>query len=193
MIDVHMLLMGNEREDLLSQCMESLKDEPITLHKCKGIPGDIRTARADAISKGTNDYVGWVDPDDFIIPGSYQKLLDAIGDKKFAWCDEEVWHMTPDLKTISSKYIKNEPHHMHIIHRSLLDYDLIRNRVPIRTPDRWVGMHAVNGVHVKSIGYVWREYSTSGSRILYADIDNQRNEARRQRIMAMNSSINRSN
>ncbi|QDJ96484.1 hypothetical protein Xoosp13_298 [Xanthomonas phage Xoo-sp13] len=191
MIDVHILLMGDERSDLLEQCLNSLKYEPITLHKCDGVPGDIRTARANAISQGTNDYVGWVDPDDFIIPGAYQLLLDNIGDKKFAWCNEEVWHMTPDLSAVTATHIRKRPHHMHIIHRSLINYNLIRNEVPRRTPDRWVEMLTKQGVHVNSVGYVWREYSTSASRILFAPDDEQWHEQRRKHFLQQNTSINK--
>lgn len=191
MIDVHILLMGTERKDLLEQCLESLKDEPITLHLCDGIPGDIRSARANAIAKGNHEYVGWVDPDDFIIPGAYKRLLEVIGDKKFAWSMEEIWDMTPDLSRVVTKHIRSNPHHMHIIHRSVIDDNYIRNVVPRRTPDRWVENLVPQGVFDKNIGYVWRNYSTSGSRMLYEHDDKAWEEARKLHFMSQRSHINK--
>lgn len=166
MIDVHMLLMGNENKQILDQCMDSLKDEPINLHVCEGILGDLRTARVNALRKGSNEYVGWVDPDDFIIPGSYQRLLDIIGDKKFAWSMEEVWHMDYSGNNIISKSIRKSPHHMHIIHRSLIDYDYIKNKVPPHAPDSWVLRLMPLGIFDKNIGYVWRSYAHSPAKRL---------------------------
>lgn len=163
--------MGNEREDLLSQCLESLKDEPITLHICEGIPGNLRLARANAIAKGTNEYIGWVDPDDFIIPGAYERLLHIIGDKKFAWAMEEIWDMTPDVSRVITKRLRHNPHHMHIIHRSLIDYNYIMNLASPKTPDLWVGALVPHGVFDKKVGYVWRNYSTSSFKMCYEHND----------------------
>lgn len=182
MIDVHILLMGTERQDFLEQCLESLKNEPITLHLAPGIPGDIRTARANALAKGTNPYVGWVDPDDFIIPGAYTRLLNIIGDKKFAWAKEQIWNMSPDLTEVKGKSILHRPHHMHIVHRSILNYDYIRSGVEERTPDKWVEELAADGIHDPKVGYIWRVYPTSGSRILYQKYDTEWKERQSNRI-----------
>jgi len=192
MIDVHILLMGTERLDFLSQCLDSLKNEPITLHTCPGIPGDIRAARANAISLGKHDYVGWVDPDDFIIPGAYSRLLNVIGDKKFAWSNEEVWDMSEDLTTVLRKSTRKTPHHMHIIHRSLIDDDFIRNKVPVRRPDSWVESLKPEGVYDNNIGYVWRRYPNSGSRTLFKEHDLEWEQRRRNHFMQLNSTINKS-
>lgn len=164
MIDVHVLLMGNERQDLLDQCMESLKDEPITLHICEGIMGDLLTARINAISKGSHEFVGWVDPDDLVIPGAYQRLLDMIGDRNFAWASEEVWYMDDSLTEIKMKTIRRTPHHMHIIRRNAITEEFIRKGTMSHEPDAWVNKLVPTGIFDDNVGYVWRNYAASSAK-----------------------------
>jgi hypothetical protein len=166
-----MILMGDERQDWLDQCLESLANEPITLHICDGIVGDIRGARSRAIRKGSNEWIGWVDPDDFIIPGAYSRLLDIVGDKKFAWSKEEIWDLTPDGNVLLKKRQWYAPHHMHIVHRSILDYEMIESKAPIRRPDSWVEHLRNKGVFDDNVGYVWRRFDNSGSKRLFRSYD----------------------
>lgn len=63
MIDVHILTLPNDNPDWFAQCLESLRDEPITTHIVSGIPEDIGNARADAFRLGNSGYVSFVDPD----------------------------------------------------------------------------------------------------------------------------------
>jgi hypothetical protein len=160
MIDVHVILLGNENRFFLKDCILSLREEPIALHVCEGIIGGSVEARRRAIAKGTNEWVGWVDPDDAIVPGSYQKLLDAVGDKKFAWTKEEVWYYNV-FGQVVQKGVRTSPHHMHIIHRDLIKPEFFDSP----HPDRWTALLAPEGVFVDEIGYIWRNYPASNAKI----------------------------
>ncbi len=161
MIDVHLLIHGEERTDWLAQCIQSLAGEPISLHICDAIPGECPRARSTAIRKGTNDYIGWIDPDDFIIPGSYQRLINIIGKRSFAWAKEEVWAYDDNCETVKYKTENKLPHHIHIIHRDILDYSIIENPVHPNSPDAWTQRLMVDGIFDDNIGYVYRKYRNS--------------------------------
>lgn len=78
MIDVHMLVMPGEREDWRDQCLASLENEPVTLHVVNGILDDIGNARAKAFMLGDSDYVAFVDPDDYVLPGGFNACLNQL-------------------------------------------------------------------------------------------------------------------
>ena len=78
MIDVH-ILTHNEPQWQIDRCLESLKDEPINLHIVHGFDEwPPYQGRALGFSKGTAPYVSYVDPDDYIVPGAFTKLLAVI-------------------------------------------------------------------------------------------------------------------
>ena len=157
MIDVHILLMGDENKQLLDECLASLADEPVKIHFTKGIDGHPGKARTRAVSLGTNEYVGWVDPDDYIIPGSYSKLLKTGA--PFAWTDELIYDLrSNDLYKPIRQRISSIPHHMHIIHRDILDTQLLSNNVRGDVIPFLKKMAQNNSVHIPEVGYVWRNY-----------------------------------
>lgn len=167
MIDVHILLMGNENKALLKQCTDSLRLEPIKLHYVRGIVGHAGKARASAMLRGYNEYVGWVDPDDFIIPGAYSKLLKTKTD--FAWMNEEIWSLNDhDLHNPVNRHVLRTPHHMHIIHRDILDTKLLSAKSNDPIPFLRAMRSKSTATHVDEIGYVWREY-TSPSKLMFRD------------------------
>lgn len=169
MIDVHMLLMGNENIDLLQKCLNSLSNHPITLHVCPGIKGDLQSARRNAISKGTNDYIGWVDPDDEVAPGIYSKLLQHAPEHQFVWAKEEirVYNLNG---TLSHSYIRHSPHHIHIVHRDLIKPEFFD---PERRADIWVGGLTRHGKFVNEIGYIWNVIPNSNGKLYYETVINK--------------------
>lgn len=78
MIDVHILHLPNERADWWQECEASLSDHPITIHHVDGVVGDIRQARLSGYQLGHHEYVSYVDPDDIVMPGAFQALLDTL-------------------------------------------------------------------------------------------------------------------
>ena len=90
MIDVHMILLGDENPEWLAQCIQSLADEPVALHIVRGEFGHIGKWRAKGFRLGTNPYVAYVDPDDYVLPGAFAAcaaLLDSSADVDMAHPD----------------------------------------------------------------------------------------------------------
>lgn len=165
MIDVHMLLTGNEDQDLLARCLQSLKDEPITLHLVKVTPGNIAKSRIEGLSRGRHNLVGWVDPDDVIVPGSYAKLAAAIGDAPMAWMNELEQMFAPDGKTVIRESVREQPHHMHVIKRDSINWGHLQRqtRMTISNHDSWPQGLRHLAVHIPEIGYIWRNWVGSES------------------------------
>ena len=74
-IDVHVL--ANKDDKGLALCLASLSAEPVNVHVCEPIAGDIALARKQAYSKGVAPFVCYVDPDDTVVPGIYSVLRTA--------------------------------------------------------------------------------------------------------------------
>lgn len=159
MIDLHILILGNENQTWLEQCLQSLENEPVNLRMCQGIPGDLSQARSLALKQGTSEYVGWVDPDDYIIPGAYARLLTLVGDKSFVWGKEQIIEYDDSMNIVRQAVLKT-PHHIHIVHRDVIDYSYLESR-KMDYPDRWISRLTSGGVFDDTIGYVWRKYPSS--------------------------------
>lgn len=157
MIDVHVITLPNDDKILFERCIDSLRDEPVTVHIIKGVVGDFSAGRISGLSSGTHRWVSWVDPDDYVIPGAYQRLLDIVGSNKFAWAAEKV--ITTDATLCGSyhEYINNQPHHMMIIDRDLINFDHIKQSEPTLV-DYWTRRLKSKGVFDPQVGYVWRSY-----------------------------------
>jgi rRNA maturation protein Nop10 len=78
LIDVHILHMPTENQEWWKLCEESLVDHPINIYHCEGVPGNPGEARVLAYKNGNAPYVSFVDPDDIVMPGAFQKCLDGI-------------------------------------------------------------------------------------------------------------------
>lgn len=168
MIDVHMLLLGNENPVQLERCINSLKNEPINLILCDGIRDNLAEARKRAISLGKNDFIGWVDPDDEIIPGSYELMAKYKNHYKFIWMKEEIREFgdgnpfgNPPDKPLKV-FHRNAPHHIHIVHRDLVEDKFFEKDK--RTVDHWVNRFTKNGKYIDRVGYIWNSYSQSAGR-----------------------------
>lgn len=77
-IDVHILHTPNENQQWRAQCDESLIGHPINTHHIPGIIGDVRQSRRNGFSQGNAPYVSFVDPDDYVEPGVFQRCLDEL-------------------------------------------------------------------------------------------------------------------
>lgn len=172
MIDVHILLMGNENKLLFEKCIGSLSGEPISLHLCEGIAGDLQTARKNAISKGTNEYIGWVDPDDEIVPGIYSKLLSYTPEYSFVWAKEEVrTYTTTDFSHMLDSFYRKTPHHIHIVHRDLIKPEYFEQHY---RADVWTHNFMSTGKYLDEVGYIWNRYPNSNGRTHYETVINNR-------------------
>lgn len=119
LIDVHMIIY-DESNCQVDRCLQSLKDEPINLHFVEGRkewpPFE---GRARGFAMGSAPYVSYVDPDDTLVPGAFEKLLAAIsaGDYVAAFGYEAAMAGEVFLQENTS------PHHAFLLKRGLpIDY-----------------------------------------------------------------------
>lgn len=75
--DLHVIHCG-ERADWLSQCLRSI--HPWTVRVYDGTGRTTAENRARAIGESRAEYVGWVDPDDWIDAAQVPAILDALAD-----------------------------------------------------------------------------------------------------------------
>lgn len=168
MIDVHVLTMRNHppygRRENLPYILDVLSREPVNVHLVDVDQiGNETDMRIKALKKGTAEWVGWVDPDDELVPGAYQTLLDYKEDKPFAWSNELVNTFNHEGKLVST-VVYREPHHMFIVHRDIVDYDAL-SKIKFATV---LGFHPLKkvGMHVNEIGYVWNRYKDSDCEVI---------------------------
>ncbi|MBN7138680.1 hypothetical protein A7A76_06095 [Lysobacter enzymogenes] len=77
-IDIHMLVLGNERADWLEQAVRSVPTDLCKLHVVDGVPGHIGQARVRAYQLGNAPLVGFIDPDDWFAPGAVEQCLEFL-------------------------------------------------------------------------------------------------------------------
>lgn len=169
MIDVHILTMPNDNQAWFEKCLNSLKKEPVSVQVCNGIKGDIGNARADAFLLGDNEYVSFVDPDDYILPGGFLACLDELHKSN---CDVVY---TQEIITGFSGVVHDKPlirdwiHHLIVMRR-----DVVLKHIEELRKWKWNGTTYEGRVFIEklqSIGhkvsnikkpyYVWRRHIDS--------------------------------
>lgn len=78
MIDIHVLTYSGTRNEWLDLCLESLAKEPCTVHVVRGVDGDICAGRRIGYALGSNEFVGYVDSDDYVLPGVIDLVLSGL-------------------------------------------------------------------------------------------------------------------
>jgi hypothetical protein len=89
MIDIHIIT--REREPWLEECLSSIVDPNVRLRTVGHVNGDIGAARTAGFGEGGNEYVSYVDPDDFVCPGIFamcERWLDAHPEYDACFTDE---------------------------------------------------------------------------------------------------------
>ena len=92
LIDCHILTLPGDNPDWRAELERDLAKQPIRTHWLAGIPGQIGAARAAGLALGNAPFVSYVDPDDRVIGGTYEKLLAALQANPgapFAWAGEQ--------------------------------------------------------------------------------------------------------
>lgn len=104
-VDLH-IIHFNEPKWMLDRCLASLDGQPANIHIIKGteeFPPFL--GRAKGYAAGTAPYATYVDPDDEVLPGAIEKLLEYSG-ADLIWGNELV--KMPDGREVISK----APHHL---------------------------------------------------------------------------------
>lgn len=159
MIDVHTILLGDENPEWLAQMVQSLAGEPVSLHIVRGEFGHIGRGRAEGFSRGSNPYVAYVDPDDWVLPGAFSACLAALeADPKLdaAWSDYVLSTRRP---------FTNDLHHC-VYRRSFVEGRLEEVRSEKLVPERALSRGA-RMVSAGVVGYVYRNRPDSPAKRLY--------------------------
>lgn len=119
--------------------------------------GNIGECRSCAYDSGNAPYFGWIDADDILLNGAYDKLFHIIDQcsTPFTWMNE--------LKVTLDQYqretlieVHSQPHHIHLIHRDIVDVAYMRDPVNWQRPEAWLARNIPKGVHLNEVGYIWR-------------------------------------
>lgn len=78
MIDIHVLTHSGTRPDWLAQCLASLEGQPCTVHVLQGVEGSVGAGRARGYALGIHEFVGYLDSDDYLLPGALAHCLEEL-------------------------------------------------------------------------------------------------------------------
>lgn len=78
MIDIHILTYSGTKKAWLDQCLRSLERENCTVHVVQGEEGHVGAGRAKAYALGDHEFVGYVDSDDYVLPGVMDACMQAL-------------------------------------------------------------------------------------------------------------------
>lgn len=125
MIDVHVLIRENPNPEHLQRCMDSLKDQPITLHTLPGVMGHIGQGRIAGYSLGTNPWVCYVDDDDWVLPETFEFVTSVIRADPYLACVSSPALHTPrrpdsPTKLFALRTCTPFPDHLCVYRRDLL-------------------------------------------------------------------------
>jgi len=169
MIDVHVLTLPTDNPAWFEQCLFSLYDEPVHVYVRPGIDGDIGNARSEAFLHGDSEFVSFVDPDDYVLPGGFQMCLEQMRTKNL----DAVY--TYEIKTgisgevLQKPYILTWAHHLIVFRRSLVISNLEFWRQwkwPSRLSEGrmfvdWLKKQNYSVGVIDKPYYVWRRHSDS--------------------------------
>lgn len=91
-IDCHVLTLPGDNPAWRDELRRDLDAEPVHQHWLPGIAGELGRARAAGLEAGVAPFVSWADPDDRIIRGTYNRLLECLQahpHSPFAWAGEQ--------------------------------------------------------------------------------------------------------
>ena len=156
MIDVHILTLETERKDWLDQCLASLQGEPVTLHVIPGTVGHIGDGRARGFALGEHQYVSFVDPDDFVLPGGFAACeayldehthCDAVGTHEFIFVDGKNMSRCRESKI---------PHHLIVFRRTFINLFIEELKNTQRVPIHWLLTKLQRIPMIQRPYYCWR-------------------------------------
>jgi hypothetical protein len=153
-IDLH-IIHYKEPQWLFDRCLASLEGQPVNIHIVEGIEEfPPISGRRKGFATGTAKYCSFVDPDDIVEPGAFQKLLDAIGDNDVAYGNERI------VIREGSVTLSNTIHHAYLIKRGLEFIDYSLDTVDVIKKSQFLKI-----VHVNEVLYTWNYYLGTLNRI----------------------------
>jgi Glycosyl transferase family 2 len=187
MIDVHIVVKPCER--WIRQCLDSLKNEPVNIFFVPHVEGDTARARMEGFGKGCSDFVSFVDPDDVVVPGIFERCMKAMTRECSGVYTDEILIGKDGAYLMDGWSINEEPfyslgcrrslmqgvHHLLVLKRSAVEQCL-----PLKTkraPEA-ILIHDLKKigplVHLPIVGYKWRIH---GENTIFKYTENELDEA----------------
>lgn len=178
MIDVHILFIKDrDCPILMEEAIKSLDNEPVNIFIEEGILGKIGLARHNAFQKGTSKFVSYVDSDDLVIPGIFDKMLGVYEENAAGvYCNEDIINHDGSFlcrgrnhsQEWNYKKLKLDIFHMH--HMVMYRRDLVMKYSGVMKTFQTRCEQALNLVlgskapfiHLEETGYLWRQKRTIG-------------------------------
>jgi len=157
-IDVHMLLLGNEREDWKAAAVASVPPSICTLRFADGIAGHIGRARQRAYALGDADYVSYVDPDDWLESDTFERCLAYLD--RHRRCAGVVTHEMVHDEFRGRVYETRDKHGLAVFRREWLNANLHRLESPAAVDIRLTLRPEI--VLLPFVGRHWRKYESAG-------------------------------
>lgn len=182
MIDVHVITLPTTNRQWLEHCLDSLADEPVTVHMVDGVVGNIGVGRSRGFSMGDHPYVSFVDPDDWVLEGCFEACIQALlenPDAGMAYTREVLADSEGNIHSerpkewyepyIGSKEETEKAHHLTVYNRSAIHPFLPRFSGYPYTPELFSKTYVWlrhGFVFVDRIGYVWRKHSSNSHKTM---------------------------
>ena len=163
MIDVHILTRPEQNNVWFAECLDSLKDEPVVLHILQGVKDHVGLGRIQGYSQGSCEWVSFVDPDDVVVPGIFNKVLEAIATHEGDAVFTQEMQVNADLEQLYP--VRGcDPHHLMVFRRSLLMplLDVLKD-FPING-DRYLATEFIKkhrATPLYEVGYKWRIHESN--------------------------------
>ena len=187
LVDTHVILMSDSNEKWWDECQDSLAGEPVNIHVIEGVKGHIGKGRVKGFIEGKSPYVSCVDPDDLIIPGAFEKCIEALEDNPEACgaytdellIDERGRTIRPGIWSGRdwNPLLQLEPqylHHIYVMRRCFVAKHLTElGRWPHLAEFVLKGLLVNHGpwIHVDSFGYKWRMHEEGQNHKGYSLMD----------------------
>ncbi len=155
-IDVHVLTHSGTRRDWLEQCLASLEPEPCNVFVVRGVEGHIGQGRADGYSRGAAPYVAFVDSDDYVLPGAFSVIEEAMATSRAVTTREKELVVWPNGDERFSGRGRHN-HHIKCFRREDVIPLIPLMKQTTRRCDRMMD-YVLNPTRVDFEGYVWRNH-----------------------------------
>ena len=176
--DVHVIV-DETHTEFHQQCLDSLKDEPINLHLIPGTPGHIGVGRYAGFSAGSAEFVSFVDDDDYIIPGIFQKcydVLDRCPDACGVITKEQRLHegtLYPPVEIPLDQGWVNmvkRMHHIVMVRREVVEPFIPRMKKWAFQSEDMLWSHLIASGHkfeiLDEVGYIWRLHEKGAHKLM---------------------------
>lgn len=175
LIDVHVAL-SPEYKDFHNECLASLEGQPVNIFTLPGVPYNTGAARRAGYKLGSSEWVSFVDDDDRVLPGAFERInaaikkypqakafftLERIIDEEGRVIREPQIRMREAVWDTTLNFIFHS-HHLMVFNRKLLEpilasADLRTNGLELLLCREFCARHPF--VKLPFIGYEWRKHS----------------------------------